>query len=331
MKFRTAIETPQIESKISYEKKIFFIGSCFSDSIGNKFKDYFFDTRINPFGVLYNPLSIKKDLENIINEKEYTNNDIFFHNNLWKNYDFHSDFSDSNQSEVLKKINNSIVESSEFLKKTDFIFITFGTAWIYELSENNSVVANCHKVDANKFNRRLLTVDEITENYLVLINKLKQFNPNLKFFFTVSPVRHLKDGFAENQISKSTLILAVNEINKKFADVEYFPSYEIVIDDLRDYRYYSADLVHISDFAIDYIWEIIIDIFFSETTKNELKLTIKLSKTISHRVMKKNKDELKKFVISMEGLIKKIQELNPKIKLEKAIKRKEELKNLLVK
>ncbi len=332
MNFRTKVKIPVYKPSIEYENKLFFIGSCFTDSIGNKFKQFFFDTLINPFGVLYNPLSIKNNIESLIDKKVYKEDDIFFHNNLWKSFDFHGDFSESNKEQFLKNINTLREKATDFLEATDFIFITFGTAWVYELKTNNRIVANCHKVAADKFNRRLLNVSEIVSIYNELIEKIRKRNSKAHIIFTLSPIRHLRDGAIENQISKSTLLLAINELKEQDKSIYYFPSYEIVLDDLRDYRFFSDDLIHLTNFSINYIWENICDTFFDKKTINELSLAQKLDRSLSHRIMKHgNKEDLKKFVENIKKLASNLTEMNSEINLDIVNKKIDELEKLLIK
>ncbi|GAI96735.1 unnamed protein product, partial [marine sediment metagenome] len=229
-----------------------FIGSCFTESIGGKLNDYKFPVDINPFGIIYNPSSVGKSLELLIGEKEFTIDDLFFYNGKWLSFFHHSSFSDKDPELCLSRINAKITESREFLKKAGFLFITFGTAWVFEWKESGETVSNCHKISALKFNHKLLAVEDILENYKTLIHKLLRFNPQLKIIFTVSPIRHWKDGAEGNQVSKAILLLSAHQLLKKFQSVSYFPAYEIIMDDLRDYRFYSDDMIHLNSVAIDY-------------------------------------------------------------------------------
>lgn len=331
MKFKTEIKIPASKDKINYNDKLFFIGSCFSDSIGHKFKDYFFQTIINPFGVLYNPLSIYSDIKNLLENKTYQKEDLFFYNSIWNSFDHHSDFSDNDYEKVLRKINKKQEKALSFLQKADYLFITFGSAWVFELKSSNKIVANCHKVAEKKFNRRILNIEEIILKYNELIEKLKLLNPKIKIIFTVSPIRHLKDGAHGNQISKSTLILAIEKIINTHDNAEYFPSYEIVLDDLRDYRYYGDDLIHLSNLAVNYIWEKLYETFFSEKTKTVLDLGIKLHKSLNHKILKGNKEELNKFIQSLYKITEKLKKENSDINIKKAQKKISDLEKLLIK
>lgn len=318
MDFRTIVDIAEPKIKIDYSKKIMLIGSCFTDNVGNKFKDYLFDVDINPFGVIYNPESVLSSLEILTNRKFLSEQNLFFDNGIWQSYSHHSDFSSVQKDTVLAKINNRIEYSSDFLQNTDYLFITFGTAWIYILNETEKVVANCHKQDSNKFTRTRLNVSEISMKYIRYLEILKSLNPKIKVIFTVSPVRHWKDGAIENQISKSTLILAINEIIEKISFASYFPSYEIVLDELRDYRFFAEDMLHIADKSVNYIWERISESYFSEKTIKETEKVEKIQKALNHRALNiKSKD----YLTFLENTMKKIRELkleNENIKLEEA-------------
>ncbi|RLD60127.1 MAG: GSCFA domain protein [Bacteroidetes bacterium] len=294
--FRTNIEIPKTDSKITYNSKIFFIGSCFTENIGDKLFELKFPVEINPFGIQYNPKSVKNSLGFLIDKKLFIQDDIHFANEQWFSFYHHSKFSNSDKEKCLFNINEKIKQASEFLEKTNIIFITFGTAWVYQLRDTKEIVSNCHKLPANKFNRFLLDVDDIYQDYLILIEKLFEINNNLKIVFTISPIRHLKDGAVGNQISKSTLILAVNKLKERFDNVEYFPSYEIMMDDLRDYRFYSQDMFHINETAINYIWHKFSDTYFDENTKKLMSRIEKIIRNKNHKPFNPKSEEYKDFL-----------------------------------
>ena len=296
--FRTIIDIPASKNKINHKNKSVFIGSCFAENIGNKFLQYKFPADLNPFGVIYNPISVKKSLEILIEKKSFGKKDLYFHNENWFSFYHHSSFSDIEQNNCLEKINTRILSSSDFLEKADFLFITFGTSYVYELIESQQIVSNCHKLPAKHFNRYLLSVDEIVENLKELIEKLHQFNKNLKIVLTVSPVRHWKDGARENQISKSTLIIAINELMKEFRQIEYFPAYEIVMDELRDYRFYDEDMFHPNATAINYLWKKFNDIYFNNRTKQLCSEINKLIQAMGHKPFNPHSENHKKFLKS---------------------------------
>ncbi len=285
MKFRTEIPSLSSPFRLTYEKPMLFLGSCFTDNIGLNLKELYFPILINPFGVVYNPLSVKKSLEILIEEKIYTEKDLQHFNGLWYSWDHHSSFSNPEKHEILNKINTEIAEGVQILKKSSFLLITFGTSRVYRLRDTNQIVCNCHKKPASIFNRELLEVDTIVKEYEELYLKISKINPSIRFIFTVSPVRHWKDGAHGNQVSKSILFLALEKIKEIYKDAyDYFPSYEFLMDDLRDYRFYSDDLLHPNGIAIEYIWQKFMESYFDPETKTIIETLGKIIKASRHRV-----------------------------------------------
>ncbi len=247
--FRTEIKAARSKWDIGLSTPVLLSGSCFSDNIGGKLSELKFPVLLNPFGVLYNPHSIARSIEMIINNECITEKTLVKQNNLWHSLSFHGSFSKLNPAETAANCNNAIKKANDFLGKANFLIVTFGTAWLYRYKQTGEIVANCHKIPHKNFTRERLTISEITEHWKTLLTKLLDFNPNLKIIFTVSPVRHLKDGAHGNQLSKATLLLAIENIIKLLPgeQIEYFPSYEIINDDLRDYRFYDSDMLHIAE------------------------------------------------------------------------------------
>lgn len=281
--FRTTIDIKPYSFRLDYQSNILTLGSCFSENMGLKMKNVFFKTEINPFGVLYNPISILNSIQLLLQNKKFTASDIFEYKSLWHSFAHSSSFSDVSSELCLSKMNERISFASEFIKSTDVLLITFGTAWVFTDKESGRVVSNCHKLPAAKFNRRRLTVDEITEAYSDLLTKLKALYPNLNVVFSVSPIRHWKDGAHENTISKSTLLLAVDALQNQFGNVHYFPAYELLMDELRDYRFYASDMLHPSDVAVEYIWSKFSESVFSEETLQLMKKLEQLAADRAHR------------------------------------------------
>jgi len=243
------------------------MGSCFAENIGEIVQQYKFNVSINPHGVLYNPASIALALRRYVNNKPIQENDLFFANECWNSWEHHSRFSNSDKQNCITEINKNVSSAHDFLKQAEWLFITFGSAFVYKLTETNQLVGNCHKIPQKEFTKSLLTVVEIIEDYQTLISGLKKINNKLKIVFTVSPVRYVRDGVVENNLSKARLIEAVHDIEKQNDNVHYFPAYELVIDDLRDYRFYKTDLVHPNNQAIEYVFEKLKDVVFDEETK----------------------------------------------------------------
>jgi len=220
-------------------------------------KDLKFNTEINPFGILFNPYSISQCLKRLISGPEFCDSDLVFNNGLWHSFSHHGRFSGVSKEAILQKINNQFSISREFLYNTDFLFLTFGTAWVFEFKATGQIVSNCHKVPASEFKRFRLMVSDVVSELKETLELLWEFNPGVKVIFTVSPVRHLKDSAVENQLSKATLLLATDALIRGFGEerCSYFPAYELMMDELRDYRFYADDMVHPSTAAIDFIWE----------------------------------------------------------------------------
>ncbi len=300
MKFRT--ETDFVaKSEISYRDNLMFIGSCFSENIGTYFERHLFRTDLNnPFGILFNPASIAKAVRRLLSETPYSDNDLFLHNGVWNSYDHHSDFSDTEKEKCLAKMNDKLKESSQFLKNATILFITFGTAWIYRQKVNGQIVSNCHKMPANTFLREKLSVQDIVNEYTDLFHTFPFSDKKTRVIFTVSPVRHTKDGLHENQLSKATLLLAIDELQKRFDFVEYFPSYEMLLDDLRDYRFYNEDMVHPNNTAIKYLTEKLSS-YFSEETKMLMNEAEQIAAAEAHRPFNPQSDEYQKFISSIHN------------------------------
>jgi len=314
--FRTVIKPEVYPFKINYNSKMMFLGSCFSENIGENLESLRFDIDINPFGILYNPVSIKKSVDLLTHEIYFSEENLFLHNEQWHSFFHHSKFSDIDKDAALGKINSRIKKSSTNLRETEFLFITFGTAWVYESIETKDVVSNCHKLPASKFKRRLLNPDEITIEYFQLINSLQNYNPDLKIIFTVSPIRHLKDGFSQNQLSKSILHIAINQIQEHYANCFYFPAYEIMNDDLRDYRFYTPDMLHPNETAINYLLDFFENSFFEENTTLLKKEIAKVLKAYNHRPFSLETNQFKEFAKKSISKIERIESLYKNVKLD---------------
>lgn len=293
--FRTIVDITDSEIKLGYNSNILFIGSCFAENVGKKFSERKFNTLVNPFGIVYNPESVANTINSIINEKLFSEEDLIY-SDKWNSFYHHSRFSNEDKEQCLENINISSKGALDFLKKSDFLIITFGTSWVYEYIESGKVVSNCHKLPANKFNRYRLSVEYIVNLYKELINNLRKMNPDVKIIFTVSPVRHWKDGAHGNQLSKAVLHIAIDEIIKEDASAFYFPSYELVMDDLRDYRFYSEDMLHIGDVAVQYIWSRFTQVFMDEKSQALMKRVEKIKKSLEHRPFSADSETYKEFL-----------------------------------
>lgn len=255
MNFILDIQIKSPETRITYEDKIFVIGSCFTEHIGGRLNQLKFSVLQNPNGILFDPLSVSKCLVSCMHNRHYETKDLFYLNELWQSWKHHSAFSGMHREEVLQSINHSQQASYDFLKQSDWLIITLGSSFSYQLTETGESVANCHRAPANWFKKHLLDINKIVTTLDNCISQLFKFNNNLKIIFTVSPVRHIRDGVIENNRSKARLIESVHHLVNRFERIYYFPAYELVIDVLRDYRFYDIDLVHPNYIATEFVFE----------------------------------------------------------------------------
>ncbi|WP_298895669.1 GSCFA domain-containing protein [uncultured Psychroserpens sp.] len=291
---------PQSFNLIDYNSKVLLLGSCFSENIGDKFAYFKFQKLQNPFGILFHPLAIETLVTNVINEKKYTKDDIFFYNEQWHSFDAHSRLSHTSEEHLLQDLNAHIKQTHQFLKEASHVIITLGTAWAYRFIETDTLVANCHKVPQKKFLKELLSVEHISASLDAIISLIRNINPKISILFTVSPVRHTKDGFIENTQSKSHLIAAIHQIVEPRHHNYYFPSYEIMMDELRDYRFYSEDMVHPSSLAVDYIWERFQSTWISEDAQTTMNAVEVIQKGLTHRPFHSESDAHQTFIKELD-------------------------------
>ena len=328
MQFTTPVDIPKSNIHIGHSDRIALIGSCFADNIGQMLIDCKFNTVQNPFGTLYNPLSIAWLLERSIDGIPFSSqsDEIFMdEDNRWHSWMHHSKFSCQSAEELAIKMNLASVVMGETLLTANLLIVTFGTSIIYTLKSTGKLVANCHKQKDSLFERRMLTTNEITEQWTVLIRKLQTNNPDLRIILTVSPIRHQRDGMHVNQLSKSTLLLAVDQLIKQFncqtakPQIEYFPSYEIMMDELRDYRFYADDMTHPSPIAIQHIQERFADTYFDKDTKNICSQCKQIEKALNHRTDNPESAAYIKFIEHTLHQIETIQKQHPYIRMDKEI------------
>jgi hypothetical protein len=294
MEFRLAFDPPAFQDKINIHDKIIMVGSCFTDHIHAFFSKYKFNCLDNPHGTLFNPISIFKSIEQYIDDDKIRQEELFNQNGIWNHWDFHSKVSDHEKKMAVSKMNSAISTAHDFLKQSNWLIITLGSGFVYQYKEQN-IVANCHKVPASDFKKRMLSIQEIEEAFKRLYQKLKNFNPQLKVIFTISPVRHLRDGFVENNRSKSVLIHTVSNLINEY-DVLYFPSYELIIDDLRDYRFYAEDMVHPNYQSTQYVWEKFCTACIDGKTRAFMKELDQLNSAVKHNPLHPNSNEHLKFM-----------------------------------
>ena len=286
MQFRTKITIPKSNNPIDYNSRIVSLGSCFAENMAEKLDYFKFQNTCNPFGIIFNPVSIEKIIYRTVNQFFYSEKDIFFHNERWHCYEVHSDFSSSDKEKFLENLNAVLRTSLIQLFQASHIIITYGTSWVYRNLESNAVVANCHKVPQKEFSKEILSVETIDNSIKNTIDLIKKINPNVNFIFTVSPVRHLKDGFVENLVSKANLIVAIYQqlqTGHCKLNTEYFPSYEIMMDELRDYRFYAEDMLHPNQIAVDYIWERFFQTQITEESHSIMEEVGSIQKGLQHR------------------------------------------------
>ena len=301
MKLQTTLPLqPQQHNQIDYNSCILLLGSCFVENIGSKLDYFKFQNLQNPFGILFQPLAIEKLITNAVNEQKYTENDIFFHNEQWHCYDAHSKLSNTSKDELLYVLNEQICLTTKQLNNSSHIIITLGTAWVYRDIETGKIVANCHKVSQKIFLKELLTVDKISESLQSIVELIRSVNKKISILFTVSPVRHLKDGFVENTQSKAHLIAGIHRVVEPRHHLHYFPSYEIMMDELRDYRFYAEDMIHPNQTAINYIWEKFQHVWISKGASEIMDAVDFIQKGLHHKPFNSNSEAHLQFLHKLE-------------------------------
>lgn len=313
MQLLTHVPVIPLEPPISYQAKVFSMGSCFAEHMSEKLRYYGFDSDANPFGIIFNALSMQRLVARIVQQQAFTEADIFFHNELWQSFEVHSALSSTEASTYLANLNAELIATRDCLEKATHCIFTLGTSWVY--THQGNVVANCHKVPNSQFEKKLLSA---VENQIAL-QKIKdcihQINPNLQFIFTVSPVRHTKDGFTENHISKGNLLQAINNVQQNTNDY-YFPAYEIVMDELRDYRFFAADMIHPNSLAIDYIWERFSTHAIESSCGPIMKEVAEIKRALHHRPQHQNTQAWTQFQHQLEQKIANFKQRFPDILLE---------------
>ena len=313
MDFRTKTDITPLNPSLCHSDKLLVMGSCFAEHIGARLERMKFHTIINPYGVLYNPLSIAEGLTRLIEQPAFTEEELHeFPDGGWNTWMHHSRYSNPDKHTALTAINSSMTSAADQLAKADVLILTLGTAWVYRLIETGEVVGNCHKVPERRFLRQRLQVQEIVDALAKILRRTSEINPRLRVIFTISPVRHLKDGLHGNQLSKATLQLAVDELCRMHPErFYYFPAYEIVVDELRDYRFYADDMMHPTPMAIEHIWQRFADIFFPLPTKKFLQAWEEIRQGLSHRPFNPEGEQYKQFLSQIELRIHRLKEKYP--------------------
>ena len=314
MNFTTKIPISKYNPAIDYNSKIVSLGSCFAENMAEKFEHFKFQNVVNPFGIIFNPVSIERIMERIVNQEWFTEKDIFYHNDLWHCFEIHSQLSHPDKDIFLKNLNTILKKSRNQIIESSHCIITYGTSWVYRHINTNQIVANCHKVSQNQFDKEILSVEIIQKSVENTISLSQKINPNGHFIFTISPVRHIKDGFIENQRSKAHLITAIHKIiNHQLSVFNYFPSYEIMMDELRDYRFYTQDMLHPNQTAIDYIWNCFVENYISDKEFIIMQEVDGIQKALQHRPFNINSEHHIQFLNKLQIKITDLQKKQPHV------------------
>lgn len=316
LKFRTEL-TPQSQtSQIDHDSVIAMFGSCFSEHIGARLDYFKFGVKCNPFGILFHPLAVEKAVSACLEAKKYKTSDLIEHQGLWISLDHHGSFNHFDRDKVLQRINQEIADASVTVKKASHVILTLGTAWAYRWKDGGQLVANCHKIPQHRFDKELLATADMEQSLGRIIERIHESNPEANIIWTLSPVRHLRDGFVENSRSKSRLLEAIHGVvdnNRSF----YFPSYELMMDDLRDYRFYDSDLVHPNATAIDYIWEKFSATWISPTASQVMQEVDSIQKALDHKPFHPTSQAHQEFLVKTRKKIESLEERYPSIKFKK--------------
>jgi hypothetical protein len=317
MNFTTPIPISKNNNPIDYSSRIVSLGSCFAENMDEKFQYFKFQITTNPFGIIFNPVSIERIIERVVNQEFFIEKDIFYHNERWHCFEVHSDLSHDDKEHFLENLNQIIQSVHAHILASTHIIITLGTSWVYRNSETNDIVANCHKVLQKNFTKELLSVDTIKQSLENIVSLVGAVNQNAKFIFTVSPVRHVKDGFVENNVSKANLITAIYsvlQVSPLGAEGAYFPSYEILLDELRDYRFYAEDMLHPNQTAIDYIWIRFFENYVHEKEFSIMQQVCDIQKALHHKPFNPDSKSHQQFLSKLRDKMAKLVLENPNLK-----------------
>lgn len=313
MDFRTKVPIQDGAPKLEHAGGVFLIGSCFVENIGAKLEWFKFKNLQNPTGIIFHPSPIRRFFQRLSNNEEFREKDVFEFNGNWQSLEAHSDMRRESHEECISGLNSALKQSREFIQNASHVIISLGTAWGYIYEGKDNIAANCHKIPQKKFIKELSSVTEIINDLEVIDHSVSQLNKNARIIFTISPVRHLKDGFTENQLSKAHLISALHEFTENSRSSCYFPSYEIMMDELRDYRFYAKDMLHPSKLAVDYIWELFSNNWMSKSSLSLNSEIDKIQKSLAHSPREENSDSHRKFLTRLQVKIEEIQKKYPEI------------------
>ena len=318
MKLQTHLPLKSFKHQFGYGDKLVLLGSCFAENIGEKLDYYKFQAITNPFGIIFNPIALERLIEDAILDKTYTEEDVFELDGIWKSFYAHSSKNAQSRLGAVIHLQEAQQLLRTALKTASHIFITLGTSWVYRHIERDEIVANCHKVPAQTFDKEILSVDEITQSLSKVCTLLKTFNPTIKMTLTVSPVRHLKDGFVENTVSKAHLLSAVHQLVDG-EDIFYFPAYELMMDELRDYRFYASDMIHPSPLAVSYIWERFLEIYAFAKAQQTAEEVQSIQQSLSHKPFNPDTPQHQRFIENLRSKIANLEEQYPHMQFEESI------------
>ena len=321
MEFRTKVALPSSGFTLSLQQRVLFLGSCFAENIGHRLAQEPFACRVNPFGVLYNPVSIARMMQLVCGEEELSESFFFSSNEEWHSWLNDSEFDSSTAEDCCGKLTARILEIRKELERTDILFLTLGTSRCYIHKELNFVVGNCHKQPDRTFREEDLSIWQMEDVLSAALECMWRKNPHLQVVFTVSPYRYAKYGFHESQLSKAKLLLSIEQLQAKYEQCSYFPAYEIVMDELRDYRFYADDMLHPSVLAIDYIWECFSDVYFSEDTRLVLKEWKAVRGALNHKPRNPDSEAYKDFLRKTLLKLEQLKEKYPKLAVETEYKK----------
>ncbi len=326
MEFRTTVKTCENRGWLHHSDKVLLLGSCFSDNIGVKMQGAFISALVNPMGTLYNPMSIARGVERLIGNQPVAGRDLFMQGGVWNSYDFHSRYSLPDKQATIDRMNQRIEQGHNALKEAQLLTVTLGSAIVYRLKATGEVVANCHKVPQHEFERRMATVGEMVQELDAMLIRLHEFNPALRIILTVSPIRHIADGLDTNSLSKSLLRVVIQEVISRHNDYcDYFPAFEIMLDDLRDYRFYASDMVHPSDVAVEYIWQAFQATYLDDRSALAVARCERVHKRLQHRPMSTNSETVDRFhadtVSVVRNLVKEYPYLSDNHELQKLLEK----------
>lgn len=306
MKLQTKVDIPTPELKITHKSTLVMVGSCFAENMGLLLQKYKFNTLVNPCGIAYNPISVARTFALALGVSELQEEDFVFHNEKWHSLHHHGRFSSQNKEQLKENIATELSKAKQQIEVATHLFITLGTAWVFEDTSTQTVVNNCHKLPADRFHRYRLSIYEIVLALENIHQMVKAVNPEASIIFTVSPVRHLKDGANENQLSKASLLLAIDMLQKEKGGVSYFPAYELVMDEMRDYRFYAEDMTHLNNVGVQYIWKSFSENYIAEESLQHFPALASICKSLEHRVENKNSEA---YIVFRKKVIDKIENL----------------------